>query len=163
PMDYVASMEWVVCLPLCLALATSSRGGWRGALASLAGVATILVVDAQVGNVTSVFTTVALALAACRLAERLFRPDAAWPLSALLGLCSGGLLSLKPTPVVFVVGHFAALVVVDRTAKPGPPIPFRRWRVVPAATMASVLPWVCAHGTVFLGILRGRSLAAPRG
>ncbi|MBI5771650.1 MAG: hypothetical protein HZA93_28015 [Verrucomicrobia bacterium] len=153
PLEYLGSAETAVALLLCLLLAVDGTAGWRGAVVTVAAQATLLVIDPQIANVSSVFTTAVLVMAACFLGRTLFEPTVGrWSL-LLPGLVYAGLIALKTINVIFVAGHLGALVIVGlvngRSARElvGKIAGIAGW------TGFALLPWWVVHAPTYLAAI----------
>jgi hypothetical protein len=122
---YINGVDAVFGLFLCLMLA--SRFGRKQA-ATLLGVLSVVTIDPQYANISTLYCGSALIMAIATV-----------PSAAAVGLLYAALIAMKPTFAVFVAIHFLATIRSVRGAL-----------LTALATAGFILPWVLVHAPNYL-------------
>lgn len=145
PIEFIGSVEPGWGLLLCLALTGfGAPSAGKGLTAAAAGVC-LLAINPQVVNISSVFTGVALMLAAVLLTAS-GRTQTPWP-AHVLGLLYAALIALKTTHGGFVALHAAALLLA------GGLLGLRWGKAVLSSglwALVFVSPWLLTHRALYL-------------
>jgi hypothetical protein len=160
PIEFIGSLETAVCLLLCLTLAGCASANWRGAI--LVGVAQLVVlcIDPQIVNVSSVYSTSALVMAACLLGQRTCERSAGTAGLSLLGLVYAGLVALKSTNLVFVVIHLGTLLAIELLTGPKAKPSLAKYGRLAALTLLFLLPWLAVHYATYAAAI-GAKVTVP--
>jgi hypothetical protein len=160
PIEYIGSLDTGVALLLCLALAGGAGPNRQGVVLTAAAQLALIAIDPQLVNVSSVFTTAALVMAACFLGRNALEPTGKLAPFVLLGLVYAGLVTLRTTNVVFVGIHFGALLAVAATGRSFGRRFVWQWVSLAGLTALFLLPWFAVHRATYLAAL-GASVTVP--
>jgi hypothetical protein len=138
PIVYINGVDAIFGLFLCLMLASQFASQFNGRLAAtLLGIASVVIIDPQYANISTLYCGSALIMASATL-----------PGAAATGLLYAALIALKPTFAVFVAIHFLATITGVRGALR-----------TALATVAFLSPWVLVHVPNYL--MAKANVAAP--
>ena len=154
PIDYIGSLDTGFGLLLCLGLAAQTTLLRRSATLVVAAQLSLVAIDPQIVNVSSLFTTSALVMAASLLGRHAFTPEKKFAPRALLGLVYAGLIALRTTNVIFVAAHFATLALVNALAGRRNEAWLRPWAATAGWTALFLLPWIATHIGLYWSALR---------
>ncbi|MSU24774.1 MAG: hypothetical protein EXS32_13245 [Opitutus sp.] len=156
PIEYIGSLDTGFGLLLCLGLTAYTSPLRRGGVLVAAAQLSLIAIDPQIVNVSSLFTTSALVMAASFLGQLACTPERKLGPLALLGLVYAGLIALKTTNVFFVAAHFTTLALVNTLAGHREKNWLRPW-----AAIAGWRPFSSCHGSRRIAISTGRRWARP--
>ena len=160
PIDFIGSLDTGFGLLLCLGLAAYAPPLRRSAVLIVAAQLSLVAIDPQIVNVSSLFTTSALVMAASFLGRHAFTPEKEFAPLALLGLVYAGLIALRMTNVVFVAAHFTTLALVNVLTGRRNEVWLRPWAAIAGWTAFLLLPWIATHIDLYWSAL-GATISTP--
>jgi hypothetical protein len=147
PLVYIGAVDGFFCLLLCVTLAGFAIKPGSLALGSLAAELSVLAIEPQMVNSSSVFSGAVLIMAVIFLTGFPAPSGRDQPSALLHGLLYAGLIALKSTLAVFVGLHFlflSTLIWRDDHRRLGYPLAVGGW------TCLFTSPWVLLHLPLYL-------------
>ena len=158
--DFIGSLDTGFGLLLCLGLAAHAGSLRRSAVLVVAAQLSLIAIDPQIVNVSSLFTTSGLVMAAGYLGRFASMPERKLAPRGLLGLVYAGLVALRTTNVIFVAAHFTMLALVNAVAGRRDKAWLRPWAAIAGWTALFVLPWIATHYGLYRSAL-GAAVSVP--
>lgn len=148
PLNYLGTVDAVFCLLLCVALAGYAFAPGRWAVGAIVAELTVLAINPQMVNISSLYSGAALMMTAVCLVARPGTGEAdERPAPLLLGLVYASLMALKTSFAPFVAVHGLAVVAF------GPFAGRKRWSWM-AQTVgwlaAGLVPWALLNAPLYL-------------